>query len=342
LKMLALRGWENKPFPKWPLDRTADRTLEQVLVQAMRARGVEKVPFIWFWPKGHSSAIVMTHDVEAQPGLEFCPSLMDLNDRYGIKSSFQFVPEGRYAVTEGLLEEVRRRGFEVNVHDWNHDGFLFSNRLVFLERVKKINSTAAKWAAEGFRGGALYRNQEWFDDFNLAYDLSVPNVGHLDPQPGGCCSLLPYFVGRMLEIPLTCVQDYMLFHMLNDYSIDTWKRQVDAIIENHGMASFIVHPDYILEERPRAVYSELLAHLAAVGAKQNAWVVPPGKINRWWRDRSRMVLVQGEARGSWKIEGTGKEEACVAFATVRGGELVYELAPDAKLHPGRAMSEALS
>ncbi len=35
----------------------------------------------------------------------------------------------------------------------------------------------------------------------------------------------PYFVGKILEIPLTTSQDYSLFQILNDYSIDLWKKQ---------------------------------------------------------------------------------------------------------------------
>ena len=95
----------------------------------------------------------------------------------------------------------------------------------------------------------LYRNTDWFGDLNFAYDMSVPNVGHLDPQPGGCCTVMPYFIGQMLEIPLTTIQDYSLFHILQDYSIDVWKRQIARILDGHGLASFNIHPDYIIEEK---------------------------------------------------------------------------------------------
>ena len=64
----------------------------------------------------------------------------------------------------------------------------------------------------------MYREQQWFDAFDFSYDMSVPNVAHLEPQRGGCCTVMPYFVGDLLELPLTTVQDYSLFHILNDYS----------------------------------------------------------------------------------------------------------------------------
>jgi hypothetical protein len=324
LKRLVVKGWKQNAFPSWPVDRTVDETLEKLLLMAMKAQGVSAVPFIWFWPRAYSGCVVMTHDVETSAGLDFCSNLMDLNDRYGIKSSFEIVPKERYLVPARLLQEIRDRDFEINVHDWNHDGRLFSERNLFLERAKEINEVAERWGALGFRSGALYRNLEWYDAFTFEYDLSVPNVGHLDPQPGGCCTIMPYFVGNILEIPLTAVQDYMLFHLLNDYSIELWKRQLATILEHHGMASFIVHPDYVIDSRPRSVYTELLHLLSSLRSEGNIWIALPGKVNRWWRDRSKMELVN--ENGRWEIEGPGKEDACLAYAIADGKRIRYELA----------------
>ena len=58
---------------------------------------------------------------------------------------------------------------------------------------------------------------------------------------------MPYFVGKILELPLTTIQDYSLFHILGDYSINLWKQQIDIIREKNGLASFITHPDYLTE-----------------------------------------------------------------------------------------------
>jgi len=79
--------------------------------------------------------------------------------------------------------------------------------------------------------------------------MSVPNVGHLDPQRGGCCTTKPYFIGKILEIPVVATQDYTLFHILRQYSMDLWEHQIELILQQNGLISFIVHPDYLLEER---------------------------------------------------------------------------------------------
>src|SRR3989442_6135231 len=47
---------------------------------------------------------------ETMAGRDFCSGLMNLDDAYGVKSSFQIVPEGRYPVSASFLDEIRCRG----------------------------------------------------------------------------------------------------------------------------------------------------------------------------------------------------------------------------------------
>src|SRR5206468_10446277 len=64
-----------------------------------------------------------------------------------IKSSFQLVPERPYRVPGALLEEIRNRGFEICVHDLNHDGQLFSDHKHFLRMVERINAYGREYRA---------------------------------------------------------------------------------------------------------------------------------------------------------------------------------------------------
>lgn len=318
-----LSGWRDLPFPRWPVDFTVDTLHEKFLRLFMEATGSKRMPFIWFWPEGMPSCAIVTHDVEDKAGYSFCGSLMDINDSFGIKSSFQVIPEVRYAVDQVFLDTLRRRGFEVNVHDLNHDGILFREKQEFLRRAKKINEYGRKFGTAGFRSGAMYRNQDWFDAFDFSYDMSVPNVAHLEPQRGGCCTVMPYFIGKILELPLTTIQDYSLFHILGDYSIEMWKKQIDLILRRNGLISFITHPDYLIEARARAVYQELLVHLARMRAERQMWIALPGEVNRWWRSRKEMRLIRDGER--WRVEGEGSERARLAYANLEGDSLTYSL-----------------
>jgi hypothetical protein len=332
LQRFSLRGWDRIPFPRWPVDRTVDALHEWILALAMQAEGMTEVPFVWFWPNGYSSCATITHDIETSAGRDFCGQLMDINDSYGIKTSFQVVPEERYEVPPAFLDLIRKRGFEVNVHDLNHDGHLFSTREQFLERADKINRYGKEFGAHGFRSAVLYRRLEWMNELDFAYDMSVPNVAHLDPQRGGCCTLMPYFVGALLELPVTLVQDYSLFHVLNDYSVEAWKRQIEEIAAVHGLINAIVHPDYLLDARAQQVYKELLQHLGKLRSEGTTWIARPGEVNDWWRARAKMRVVRDGA--GWRVDGAGKERARLAFARRDGERITYHLEDRAEHRPG--------
>jgi hypothetical protein len=323
LQRMALRGWGRARFPNWPVDQTVDRLFDEMMSMVVRANRGERVPFIWFWPDGFSSCATVTHDVETATGRDFCESLMDLDDSFGIKASFQIVPEQRYQVPEAFLKAIRKRGFEINVHDFNHDGELFRDREQFLERVALINAYGRRFQSVGYRSGALYRNLDWYDDFDYSYDMSVPTVGHLDPQPGGCCTTKPFFIGKILEIPVVATQDYTLFHILAQYSTRIWEQQIEAVRLQNGMISFIVHPDYLIDKRARDVYTKLLGKLSQLRSESNLWIALPHQINEWWRNRNEMRLVkEGSA---WQIDGPDKDRARIAFASLEGDRVIYTL-----------------
>jgi hypothetical protein len=326
LQRMSFNGWREIVFPRWPVDLTTESLMAHVLALVMRCHRIERFPFIWFWPNGAAGCAIMTHDVETAAGRDFCRELMNLDDAFHIGSSFQIIPEARYTVTKNFLNSLRSRGFEVNVHDLNHDGFLFRTKEEFMRRAGEINRYAKEFGAEGFRSGAMYRNQDWYDFLAFSYDMSVPNVAHLEPQRGGCCTVMPYFVGKLLELPLTTIQDYSLFHIVGDYSINLWRRQIELIMQRHGLISFITHPDYLTGKRAQKVYVDLLSYLDQLRTRNNLWLALPREVNRWWRNRHQMRLVQDGDQ--WRIEGPDSERARIAYATREGDRAVYSLDSD--------------
>jgi len=323
------RNWKRRSFPQWPVDTTVENIFETVLQLSMKTKGLEKVPFVWFWPNGANSCLTMTHDVETKAGRDFCPALMDLDGAFGIKAAFGIVPERRYEVPKDLLESMQSRGFEVVVQDLNHDGRLFDEKQEFLRRAKIINQYAREFGAAGFRAAVLYRKPEWYDALDFAYDMSFPNVAPLDPQQGGCCTVMPFFIGDTLELPVTTVQDYTLFHVLNERSIELWKAQTELVLKKNGLLSFIVHPDYLLRRDTLAVYKQLLGHLQGLREKTSIWCALPSEINGWWRARNKMSVVKDG--GSWRIVGEGSEQAVLAYAKIVDEKIVYECPGPARL-----------
>ncbi|MGA3199219.1 MAG: hypothetical protein ABSD89_07405 [Halobacteriota archaeon] len=324
LQKAYFRDWRQLPFPAWPVDFTVDDLHQEFLRLCMETSGVKKMPFIWFWPGGAPNCLILTHDVETSAGRDFTFKLVDLDESYGFRASFQVIPEKRYEVPDEYVSQIRSRGCEFNIHDLNHDGQLFQEREEFVRRAARINAYVHRYNSQGFRAGAMYRNQEWYDAFDFSYDMSVPNVAHLEPMRGGCCTVMPYFIGKIVELPLTAAQDYSLFHIFKDYSIDLWKQQLALLRERNGLMSFIAHPDYLIERRARNVYESLLEYLRQMVAREKIWAVLPRDVDHWWRARSQMSIVS--RGGEWEIVGPEKERARLAYAILDAGQLRYELA----------------
>src|SRR5258708_23875680 len=316
------RTWKRRSFPKWPADTTVEDICETLLLMSMEAKGVKRIPFVWFWPEGASSCLTMTHDVETEAGRDRCADLMNIDDSFDVKAAFGIVPEERYDVSPSLLNLMRARGFEVAIQDLNHDGRLFESKREFVRRAKIINSYGRDYRAKGFRAAILYRKPEWYGDLEFAYDMSIPNVAHLDPQHGGCCTGMPYFIAEVLELPVTTTQDYTLFHVLGERSIDLWKAQIDLILQKNGLMSFIVHPDYVIEQVALLAYKNLLGYLRELRETAQIWSALPTDVDSWWRARSKMSVVRDGH--SWRIEGDDTDRAVLAYANLIDGKLVYE------------------
>ena len=151
--------------------------------------------------------------------------------------------------------------------------------------------------------------------------MSVPNVAHLEPMRGGCCTVMPYFVGKIVELPLTTAQDYSLFHILNDYSIDLWKQQLELIRRRNGLMSLITHPDYLIERRARNVYESLLDYLRQMLEREKIWAALPGDVdpvvesaesNEAGISRERMGNRRsGKRKGAVGVRGPGRRPAGV-------------------------------
>src|SRR4029079_8465478 len=140
---------------------------------------------------------------------------------------------------------------------------------------------------------------------------------------GGCCTVMPYFIGDIVELPLTTTQDYSLFQILKDFSNEIWDDQIEAITASHGLISFITHPDYLGERSAQRAYGALLDRLSRLRAEHGCWIPLRVEVASWWRQRSRMQLVHDGVR--WEIQGEGRERARIAYARLRGDEVVYRL-----------------
>ena len=259
--------------------------------------GSEKAPPGWSgWPGGKKFALVLTHDVEGQRGLDQCRDVLALESRLGFRSSFNFIPQGEYRVPAELIDELQKSGFEVGVHDLHHDGNLYMNRRRFAEKAILINRYLKEWGAVGFRSGFMLRELDWLHEIDIQYDASTFDTDPFEPQPDGVDTIFPFWVpspalehhrdgqgsnakptirterhsNGYVELPYTLCQDSTLFNVFQERTIDLWRVKLDWVAAHGGMALLNVHPDYLSFGRngessafqyPSGLYQQLLEHV---------------------------------------------------------------------------------
>jgi peptidoglycan/xylan/chitin deacetylase (PgdA/CDA1 family) len=201
-------------FPlRWPVEDRYARFLWHVFDNVTSLSDHRGLSYKPFWPEAKDYAIVLTHDVETERGQSFIPRLAELEEGFGFRSSFNFVPE-RYKLDRKLIEELCERGFEIGVHGLKHDGKLFRSYGEFKKRADRINHYLRELGAVGFRAPLMHRNPEWMQELRIEYDLSFFDTDPYEPIPGGCMSIWPYFIGHFVELPYTLVQDCTLSRAL--------------------------------------------------------------------------------------------------------------------------------
>jgi glycosyltransferase involved in cell wall biosynthesis len=203
------------------------------------------------WPDGKKFALVLSHDVDTRKGYDNVLKLAELEEQMGFRSCFSFVPERYGTVSPALLEELRRRGFDVAVHGLKHDGKMFLSRQRFDCRAKRVNRYLKEWKTEGFTSPSMHHNLEWLSGLNIKYSISTFDTDPFEPQPDGVGTIFPFWVNNsspdrgFVEMPYTLPQDFTLFIILQERSIEIWKQKLDWVVRYGGMALLTVHPDYM-------------------------------------------------------------------------------------------------
>jgi peptidoglycan/xylan/chitin deacetylase (PgdA/CDA1 family) len=248
------------------------------LVNYIKAHGSIDNFFMNLYPENKKCAIILTHDVEEKVGFKFIPKVIELEEKYGFKSSWNIVPY-KYKIDTGIIKLIKDSRHEIGIHGYNHDGKLYYSKKIFDERTHYINDALDKYDAVGFRSPMVHRNLEWLQELNIKYDLSCFDYDPFQPFPGGTGSIWPFIAGKFVEIPYTLPQDHTLYYVLKQDNIQIWKNKADWLVNNHGVILTLTHPDYLMENKLMQMYEELLTYLQQV---KNSWKCLPWEMTEWW------------------------------------------------------------
>ncbi len=233
------------------------------------------------YPSPFTGSVVLTHDVDTEPGFRNIPLVFEIEQRLGMKSSWNIVPY-KYKVDPGIIRLLQDSGHEIGIHGYNHDGKLYYSKKIFDQRVPLINRAIREYHAVGFRSPMVHRNLQWLQQLDIEYDGSCFDNDPYQPFPGGTGSIWPFVAGKFVELPYTMPQDHTLFYVLGVKDISVWKTKAEWISQNHGVILTLTHPDYLNTEEHLRVYTELLELLRGI---PNQWFCLPRELASWWRQK---------------------------------------------------------
>jgi hypothetical protein len=117
---------------------------------------------------------------------------------------------------------------------------------------------------------------EWMYHLNIDFSTSSFDTDPFEPQPVAVNTIFPFIVNQGLdkksfvELPYTLPQDFTLYIILKEATNEIWKRKLDWIARNKGMALLNTHPDYMdfknsgcrpRENYPVRLYSEFISYV---------------------------------------------------------------------------------
>ncbi|MFW9876683.1 MAG: polysaccharide deacetylase family protein [Candidatus Thorarchaeota archaeon] len=287
-KTLKKRKNSRKNFPDWPIDNSAD-ILKEICINSLRLN--KKIKTKRTWPNKAKFAIVISHDIDSKQGFSKIKEFLEIEKEHGIKASWNIVLN-YFRLDYALLDRMVKEEHEICSHGYNHD-----NKIAYLgekgikKRFEKQKNLIKQYEIKGFRSPSLLVSKKLFQvaqDY-FVYDSSIPDteVTLTDSERRGCCSIFPFFINNLVEIPITMPMDASLIFMgyKPDEILNLWKEKLNLIKDIGGVAVFNIHPEprFSGNKKMMHIFEKLLEHLK----NEDAWFATSGEVAEFWRKTRR-------------------------------------------------------
>jgi peptidoglycan/xylan/chitin deacetylase (PgdA/CDA1 family) len=223
------------------------------------------------------SICIITHDIESEKGLRKALRLKEIEEKYEIESTWFLLTE-EYSLDKKIVKRLAEKG-EIALHGDRHEAKFYSlKKDEIVERLKKSKEKLEEVVEKevvGFRAPLLQYNKkilEAVSEAGFKYDSSAPAWEPLNPltmKPDGIELLNPIKINRIMEIPITIIQDHQMLYILKfktEQAIEQWIEKINEIGKLGGMSLLLVHPDHELaSQQSIESYKKLLEKVSSDG-----------------------------------------------------------------------------
>ncbi|MBU2637740.1 MAG: hypothetical protein KJ955_02105 [Nanoarchaeota archaeon] len=302
---VLLKFKKDPGFPAWPVEKSVE-AIRHLFMGALSHAYGKPADYIGFWPKGQEFALLLTHDCDSETAFKWVEYIREMEKNYGFRSSWNIVPK-KYYIDFQKLRYLKKEGCEIGIHDYDHTGSLpYLGREEIAKRISESKKLLSEFNPQGFRSALLNRNAEFLSVLaeSMLYDSSIPDTDIYSPVyfRNGACTIYPFFIKSMVELPLSMQQDFRLKRMgMKPKQIaEAWKLKLDFIARVGGLATLNVHPDDFISgsEKYLNAYEDFMKY----ASKLNPWNEIPANAALWWKERDSAALKDGKIIGSKRVE----------------------------------------
>jgi len=299
----ALTSIQKDPgWPNWPIEKSVE-FVRHLYIKSIALRLKKRIPYVSFWPYKKKFAISITHDCDTSSSFKNMEKIREIERKYGIKSCWNIL-SNKYAIDKNILKTLQREGCEIGLHGYNHDNKTpFLEKELMIKRFANASEIIKEFGIKGFRSESLLRNHKFLNflaDY-FEYDSSTCDTDIMSPVAvrSGACTIFPFFIRNMVEIPITLPQDYRLIKLkkTKQQMLDIWKNKIDFIRQANGAAVLLTHPDTHIfgNDRYLDVYEDVIKYLASF---RDGWIATTNELSVWWKERSKTAIKNGKIMNS--------------------------------------------
>jgi peptidoglycan/xylan/chitin deacetylase (PgdA/CDA1 family) len=205
-------------------------------------------------------ALLVTHDIDTEKGLERAYSLKQVETSLGISSTW-FVVSHEYPIPKHIALSLSE-GSLIGSHDMKHDGRLihFEKQVDLVNRLAKSKERLGEIFERditSFRAPLLQFNSRINSALPKAgyeSDFSLPCWEPVHPstmQGFGLEGACEFELNGIREHPLTLFQDHQVLNVLGlstSTAVKFWMDQISLIRAFDGDIVLLIHPDYAFSE----------------------------------------------------------------------------------------------
>ena len=286
--------------------------------------------------------ISRAYSISKHYGLDVQKYKRSLLDFINLMNEYHFKPT--FPVTAIVLEKnpslfryLQNLGVEFAIHGYLHIDYSNMDNRILVDHLKCAKEIFKSYniSFTGFRYPYLCKDQtkidllaesnfEWDSSQVVSWYLSNKDIlpenmwqnyqrilATYQPEDNETCFTLPYFINKMVELPVVVPDDEILIERLRlndgEQLRSIWENMLHDTIRNREMMVLQVHPERFQN------YRSALKHLLTLtNMRADIWCTPLGEIAKWWKERAGFRFqIKSVSKRRYHVESNASTRATI-------------------------------